>query len=300
MSLDRISLMVAENVGKLLEQSGFRREFLDGILGLGISGIEPLFHEDANHHLNLEGLADLSRELLDRKMQVPCVVLYVNCLADAKLDRSLATMGSMLTAAKTVGGSLVMPCGSKLPETMSACDGRRALTKYLGQTIEAARDKRLTVGIESVGMTPQLQATTESLAEIYDNLQEAPCSFIGDLANPCYGGERPIVSLKRFRDKLVHVHVKDVKKTRQGLGLPSSEGYWLDEAEIGKGLADISGSFDFLRVSNYTGWYSLEVAYGGSMELIGRHLGSLKRLLNERSDIGPGVGCGTFREDKAQ
>ena len=106
--------MVAENVGRLLEDSNFRRGFLDAILGLGISGIEPLFHEDANDHLNITGLAELAGDLSDRNMQVPCVVLYVNCLAEAGQEKSLVTVESMLKAAKILGAGLVMPCGLQL------------------------------------------------------------------------------------------------------------------------------------------------------------------------------------------
>ncbi|NIA06090.1 MAG: TIM barrel protein [Actinobacteria bacterium] len=285
MGLNRISLMVSETVGRLLTQGNFRRRFLDSILALGITGIEPLFDGNASDHLNLDGLADLARDLADRKMQVPCVALYVDWLAGADLEKSLETIGSMLIAAKALGASLVMPCGSKLPTTISASDGRRVLTGCLDQTIKMASNKGLNVGIESVGMTPQLQATTQSLAEIYDNLQEGPCLFVGDLANPCYGDEKPIVSLKRFRDKLIHTHVKDVKKTEQGVGLPSSAGYWLDETEIGKGVADISDSLAFLKAISYTGWYSLETARESNVKIVARHLKAFKQLLNKHCDI---------------
>ena len=274
--MDKISLMV---LGDLLADADVYKVFLDRIQELGISGVEILLEEQKSHYGDAVALKRFSAELLSRKMSVPCVDLYVNYLHPGHFDEACSVVDKMIAAAATLASPLGMVCGSELPEGMEPNQGREIVAQGIDRAVKTGREKKVAIAIESFGISYKLQSTTGMLDDLYGKVKESPCFFVGDLANPCYGGEAPIISLQKFSDKLKHVHVKDVKKTTEGIGFPAAGGYWLDEEDIGLGMADVPSSLKFLKEKGYAGWYSIE-HFSLNVNLIGRRASALKQLLN--------------------
>lgn len=278
---DKISIMVFHRVGDLLVNTAYRKVFLDKIQALGIRGIELLLSEIEDAYRNIEALRDFSKELRDRNLSVPCVDVYVNYLKPGNFDRACKTVEKIIEASAVLKSPLGMVCGSVLPEGMAPERGREIVARGIDEAIKTGRKRNVEIAIESFGISFNLQSTTEMLSDLLCRLKETPCFFVGDLGNPCYGGEQPIISLKRFFDRLKHVHVKDVKKTPPGQGLPSAGSWWLDSEKIGSGIADVRTSMQFLNKKGYSGWYSLEIALGDNPEVIGESLDCLGQLLKE-------------------
>ena len=172
-----------------------------------------------------------------------------------------------------------MVCGNVLPEGMEPAMGIEIVAKGIDRAIKTGRKKKVAIAIESFGISYNLQSTADMLADLYDKLKEGPCFFVGDLGNPCYGGEAPGVSLQKFFDKLKHVHVKDVKKTKPCKGFPTVKNYWLDVEKLGMGIAKITDSIKFLDKKHYSGWYSLELNWRNNISMISQYSSTLKRLL---------------------
>ena len=66
--------------------------------------------------------------------------------------------------------------------------------------------------------------------------------------------------IEKFKDKIVHVHLKDmilVDETYQG-SYPTKKGDFVAETEIGTGTVDFKGAIDLLRKSGYNGYYAIE------------------------------------------
>ena len=276
MGMDKISIMISEG---LLTNTNTCKAFLDRIQGFGISGVEILLAKRKNCYCNINVLSNFAEELLKRNMQIPCVDLYVNYLQPGHFDETCRIVDRMIAAAGALASPLGMICGSVLPDGMEPDKGREIVAQGIDRAIKTGRKKKIDIAIESFGMSWNLQSTTDRLADLYGKLKEGPCFFVGDLGNPCYGGETPIISLQKFSDKLKHVHVKDVKKTKPGKGSPTSGDYWLDAEKLGRGIADIPGSLRFLNQERYSGWYSLELNWRNNLKIIGQYSSALKRLL---------------------
>lgn len=279
MTLHKISIMVSSRVGGLLVNTDTRKVFLDKIQAFGICGIEILLEETETSYRDIEAFLNFSKELKDRALYVPCVDVYVNYLKPGHFDRACKIADEMIEAATALKSPLGMLCGSVLPEGMSPDRGREIVAEGIDKAIKTGRKRNVDIAIESFGLSFNLQSTAEMLSDLYGRLKENRCFFVGDLGNPCYGGEQPVVSLKEFFDKLKHVHVKDVKKTPPGQGFPASGGWWLDNEKIGSGIADVKASIQFLNKKGYSGWYSLEIALGDNLDVIGDSLDCLRRLL---------------------
>lgn len=274
--MDKISLMIPDS---LLTETKNWEVFLDRIQELGINGVEILFTEGNGCYEDTAALENFSDELLKRKMRVPCVDLYADYLRGGLFAQACAVVDRMIDAAAILGSPLGMACGSVLPEEMEPGKGREVVAKGIDRAIKTGRKKKVAIAIESFGISYHLQSRAEMLADLYSKLTEGPCFLVGDLGNPCYGGESPIISLQRFFEKLKHVHVKDVKKTKPGKGFPTANDYWLDVEKLGMGIANVPDSIRFLRQKHYAGWYSLELNWRNNPSMIRQYSATLKRLL---------------------
>ena len=94
----------------------------------------------------------------------------------------------------------------------------------------------------------------ESAAE-YDEVLSATADsglmFNPDAGHVVRGGQDLMDCIRRHRDRIVHVHIKDV----------DAEGNW---EPLGQGTIDWRSVFDFLRGSQYNGWIVAEEESGGA------------------------------------
>jgi inosose dehydratase len=66
-----------------------------------------------------------------------------------------------------------------------------------------------------------------------------------DIGHLLRGGIDPLPLLDRHRDRIVHLHLKDM----------AADGAW---APLGAGICDVAGIVGWLRATGYTGWLMLE------------------------------------------
>ena len=67
--------------------------------------------------------------------------------------------------------------------------------------------------------------------------------------------------VKKYADRVSHVHVKDVVLTDSNesqTGLKTLTGQYMHEAEVGKGIVDMKSAFKILKEAGYQGYYALE------------------------------------------
>jgi sugar phosphate isomerase/epimerase len=99
-----------------------------------------------------------------------------------------------------------------------------------------------------------------------------------DTGNAARGNQSPADFLKEreILDRVVHLHVKDFKKTPDG---------WAVVSPMDGEVVDHSGVFGALKRNGYDGWISWEHAYGepsmDDLDLVGRVIPYLKKLWNE-------------------
>ena len=126
---------------------------------------------------------------------------------------------------------------------------------------------------ESLG----IRAVYEDQAFVYNGLEgfsrlveevDRNIGIVADLGNICQMEEEIQPVIRRFSDRIVHVHVKDMKwsDTKD----PASDctwatwqGNWVTEVEIGQGDVNFDECFALLKEIGYDGYYALEY-YGRS------------------------------------
>ena len=85
--------------------------------------------------------------------------------------------------------------------------------------------------------------------------------IVADFGNISQAGGDFIEFLKKYANRVSHVHVKDVILTDSNesqTGLKTLTGKYMHEAEVGKGIVDMKSAFKILKNSGYNGYYALE------------------------------------------
>jgi inosose dehydratase len=100
-----------------------------------------------------------------------------------------------------------------------------------------------------------------------------------DVAHWQQGGGDPVAAIRRHRDRLALLHLKDVIDVPAGEGKPA--GYRF--VELGQGRVDLPGVFDALRDVRYDGWAVVELdSVSGTGRSPAEAAASNKRYLESR------------------
>lgn len=84
---------------------------------------------------------------------------------------------------------------------------------------------------------------------------------VADFGNIYESGDQLPEFIEKFSDKIVHVHIKDVKlldTNDDGNGFKTMNGKYMFDINIGQGDAKIKEGIELLKRSGYNGYYALE------------------------------------------
>lgn len=87
--------------------------------------------------------------------------------------------------------------------------------------------------------------TREDYVTLLYGIAESPLGFAPDAGHIAYGDMDPLHIIKTYRDKIMHVHFKDM----------ASDGTW---QAMGAGYIDFPGIVSYLRDTDYDGWIMVE------------------------------------------
>ncbi len=90
-----------------------------------------------------------------------------------------------------------------------------------------------------------LMLSAEDYASVLEATEDSGLGYNPDTGHILRGGQDLLDCVRRYADRIVHVHLKDV----------DAEGKW---RVLGEGLADLEGLLDFLREADYDGWLVAE------------------------------------------
>lgn len=91
--------------------------------------------------------------------------------------------------------------------------------------------------------------------------------IVCDFGNVCQVGEDILPFIKAYRDRIVHVHVKDMalfETDPEGKHLKTAAGTFMDEAKVGEGCVPMAEAFALLKEMGYDGYYGVE--YGAKSD----------------------------------
>ena len=86
---------------------------------------------------------------------------------------------------------------------------------------------------------------------------------VADFANIYQAGDDISEFINAYAHRFVHAHIKDITLTDTnptGLGLKTLADKYMNEAQIGKGIVNISKTIEQLKNAGYDGYYGIEYA----------------------------------------
>lgn len=141
--------------------------------------------------------------------------------------------------------------GAKQIVVVQKSDGRHDLAarqRGLMNCFDAIAERAADHGIGLSFHPNSLDTSLFVDAADYDVLEQILPERVGfapDLGHVARGGMDVVETIKRFRDRVVHLHVKDM----------FDNGDW---APTGEGIVDIVGVFRYLTETGFTGWAAFE------------------------------------------
>ena len=155
--------------------------------------------------------------------------------------------------------------GLHQPEGMSEAEAMAQMKRSYQQIMRVAEAHRIIVNIEPHGYFTTNPARMEEMLAFVDS----PLLRMNmDTGNTFIAGQDPVAFLKRFLDKVSHVHIKDVSESLARAVRGGQTGIAVSHCALGEGVnaANISECLKLLRDHGYEGALSIECeGQGGPM-----------------------------------
>jgi sugar phosphate isomerase/epimerase len=170
------------------------------------------------------------------------------------------------------------------PEGMSDRECLDHMRRIYREILKTAELYRIAINIEPHGY---FTTKPEFMAEMLAFSDSPYLAMNMDTRNTFIAGEDPVAFLERFKDRLGHVHIKDVSPSLAASSRGDLTGIAVSHCAIGEGVnaGNIRRCVDILAESGYDGVVSLECeGHGGPM--IEQSLAWLRQLLAESCAVG--------------
>ena len=168
---------------------------------------------------------------------------------------------------------------SKAPEGLSDTEAMDMMKRSYGQIVEVAERYKSIIDIEPHGYYTTKPEFMEKMLAFVDS----PYLRMNmDTGNTFIAGQDPVAFLKKFKDKVAHVHIKDVSESLAASLRGELTGIAVSQCAIGDGVNkdNIKKCFDILVDINYDGVVSLECEGQGG-PLIEKSLAFVRGLVED-------------------
>jgi sugar phosphate isomerase/epimerase len=169
--------------------------------------------------------------------------------------------------------------GLHQPEGLADAEALELMKRSYGQILEVAEAYEITINIEVHGY---FTTNPEMMDRMLRFCQSPYLRLNMDTGNSFIAGQDPVAFCERFKDRVSHVHVKDVSPSLAAAVRGEQTGIAVSQCAIGEGVnADnIRGVLKILRDRGFDGVLSMECeGQGGPM--IERSLAWLRGTLGE-------------------
>jgi sugar phosphate isomerase/epimerase len=173
--------------------------------------------------------------------------------------------------------------GLHKPEGLSDADAMESMKRSYGQIIEVAEAYGMIISIEVHGY---FTTNPEMMAKMLAFCDSPYLRMNLDTGNTFIAGQDPVAFCERFKNKVTHVHVKDVSESLAAAVRGEQTGIAVSSCAIGDGVnaGNIKKVLAILRDNGYDGVLSMECEGAGG-PMIEKSLAWLRRTMKEL-DIG--------------
>jgi len=143
------------------------------------------------------------------------------------------------------------------PEGMTDQDGLRIMKMAYGEILKVAEAHKIVINVEPHGY---FTTKPEFMAQILDFYDSPYLRLNMDTGNTFIAGQDPVAFVEQFKDRISHVHIKDVSESLAKAARGELTGIAMSHCAIGSGVnADnINKCVEILRQNHYDGVFSLE------------------------------------------
>ena len=165
------------------------------------------------------------------------------------------------------------------PEGISDEEAMEMMKQQYRQILEVAEAYEIFINIEVHGY---FTTKPDLLARMLDFVESDYLRLNFDTGNSFIAGQDPVAFCERFKDKISHVHVKDVSESLAAIARGGQTGIALSHCSVGEGAnADnIRKCLEILRDNGFNGHLSIECEGQGG-PLLEKSLGWLRGTLAE-------------------
>lgn len=154
-------------------------------------------------------------------------------------------------------GGLYLQCTDRRPKrTLTRDDYRR-----LGRMLTDIGKRTADLGIP-LGYHPHMGAIGERPDEVDAVLDAADPRYVKlelDIAHYQQGGGDPVQAIRKYADRLLFLHIKDVESPMEAGRAGEAPGQSYRFVELGRGKVDVKGVFAALRDIKFRGWAVVEL-----------------------------------------
>ena len=194
------------------------------------------------------------KELLDRHRLTMAVLSSGNLSIDpAKEESEIATHVSHAKFVKAVGGEYLQVIDERPKGRPIVADDYRRLGRLLTKLGQRTADAGVPLvyhhHMNSLGEKP------DEVAAVLDAADRRHVSVLFDIAHYQQAGGDPIAAIRKYREWITVLHLKDVRSGPGGSG--GAGGYQF--VELGRGRVDVPGVFKALDDIAFAGWAIVEL-----------------------------------------
>ncbi|MBM7799472.1 inosose dehydratase [Microlunatus panaciterrae] len=185
------------------------------------------------------------RHILDQHgLSLAAMVLVEEWRGPCETESERADAESVIKAVAASGGAKLVLC--PFPGADRSDLAERQVNAMA--CMEAVAKRAADVGVHCTFHPNSPTGSVFRTAEDYRRMADLLPDLIGytpDIGHIARGGMDPLTVIRQWRDRIDHVHVKDV----------AEDGTW---AETGAGVVDVRGVLEHLAATDFTGWVTFE------------------------------------------
>ena len=217
----------------------------------------------------------LRRALGPNHLDLAALTLVEDWAGEHETPQERASADAAIALAASFDGALLALCQMPGRDRQDLRDRQRRLLSCVRDIAERADDAGVRTTFHPNSPAGSLFRTADDYEILLDGLPVS-VGFTPDLGHVARGGMAPLEVVQRYRERVNHVHAKDM----------DADGRW---ALIGTGVVPVAEVAELLARTGYQGWFVLEDESelaerdpDGAAAELGRYVDQVLRPLNDR------------------
>ena len=235
-------------------------DMIDTAVEYGVSGIEGFCNLDFENP-DIEAAKRVKEYADSKNINFPCFSVYINVVGEDS-DEMVERLKGYADVAKILGSPyLHHTIVNEIFDPDKVLPYKEEFFKKGIESVRKVYDYAENIGIRTIYEEQGYLFNGVKGYERFIDTVDRNVGVVADFANIYQAGDEILDFVKKFGNRVVHAHIKDITLTDTNEtedGLKTLTDKYMNEAEIGKGIVDIKGTIDVLKKAGYNGSYGVE------------------------------------------